>query len=1188
MKNSYLKFILIFFTLHAATTLYAQKPDIYFDHFDVKKGLPEGQARVILEDNLGYIWIGTQNGLVRYDGYRSKIYYLGSAKLNKDPVTNIESMVIDKNNTIWATAINNGLFRYNRYSDTFEQFVLPPDKSIFNLVIAVADDHDNIWGRAFTYDGRSMVVKYAVKENKFEFFGDKEKGIHYLNAYYSSQILKTASGDVWFATTNGFYRYNGPNKPLKGFMTQTDTAKQRGANPIYEAPSQPGILWMNTFHGHNIDLRLSRFDMRNNSLKEYVPSKLPDSLPNAYINAIKEDKQQQLWIATEQGLIKLDRKTGKFSSYVPGDDTKTQSANNLVSFYETRNGNFWISSQVGMLYFDTNTKQFKRYAASSTNPGALASNYSVSALVDHTGVLWVGFRSAGADRLNYARSAFKVYKYDPARPNQYPENLSVSPGTNEFSWATGEHGIYKWDHKKDEFIKLYSPDAGGSFNHMAKAGKDGLLYAGSTNGLTIIDTKTGKHETYGHNPADTNSLADNQITATYQDHTGLIWIGNSYNGGISSFDPKTKKFKHYPHRKSQSYAMGNNDGKLDDDHVLSIFEDSKGVLWVGTNNGGLNRFDRKTQKFTSYFNAGNRKIYCVDDIFEDKAGRLWVATYLTGLFVFDRDKGTWTKHFDESSGLLFNSEVGINEDDKGRIWMLSERGLSRIDPKNWSIRNFDISNVLANNDASRGLSILTRLPGGRFGFMLRNGYAVFNPNDLDDSPYPPMVHLESITYNDPLADEKMATQVVCYGRKTIKLAYNENRVQFNYVALQYDDPTKNTYAYKLDGYDKQWIYAGTQRSVTYTNLPAGSYTFHVKAANSDGVWNNTGDSIGIVISPPWWSTWWAWGLYSVVLVLAGYSYINYRQKHLKEENRLLEEKINERTHELSQANKALGEQSEEIIAQRDQLADTVTELKTTQQQLIQSEKLASLGELTAGIAHEIQNPLNFVNNFSEVSIELSAEMREELAAGNTDDAAELASDIEQNLQKILHHGKRADAIVKNMLQHSRNNSGDKQLTDINALADEYLRLAYHGLRAKDKSFNATLVTDFDKNLPKITIIPQDIGRVLLNIINNAFYALQQKQKKADANYKPTLELITMKKNGAVVIIVKDNGIGIPEQVKGKIMQPFFTTKPTGEGTGLGLSLSYDIVVKGHGGKIDIQTQEGEFTEFIIALPATNL
>jgi two-component system, NtrC family, sensor kinase len=285
----------------------------------------------------------------------------------------------------------------------------------------------------------------------------------------------------------------------------------------------------------------------------------------------------------------------------------------------------------------------------------------------------------------------------------------------------------------------------------------------------------------------------------------------------------------------------------------------------------------------------------------------------------------------------------------------------------------------------------------------------------------------------------------------------------------------------------------------------------------------------------------------------------------------------------------VAERTAELTQQKNELQETLVLLQTTQQQLIQSEKLASLGELTAGIAHEIQNPLNFVNNFSEVNTELIDEMREEIAKGNLEEVIAIADDIKKNQQKINLHGKRADSIVKGMLQHSRISSGTKELTDVNALADEYLRLAYHGLRAKDKSFNAELVSHFDEKLPKINIIPQDVGRVMLNLFNNAFYAVHQKQKTAGTAYKPTIEvgtkLISSHKGGRMVeITVKDNGNGIPDSIKDKIMQPFFTTKPTGEGTGLGLSLSYDIVINGHGGNIAIDTKEGEFTNFIVTLP----
>ncbi|MDB5231535.1 MAG: hypothetical protein JWN76_2340 [Chitinophagaceae bacterium] len=269
---------------------------------------------------------------------------------------------------------------------------------------------------------------------------------------------------------------------------------------------------------------------------------------------------------------------------------------------------------------------------------------------------------------------------------------------------------------------------------------------------------------------------------------------------------------------------------------------------------------------------------------------------------------------------------------------------------------------------------------------------------------------------------------------------------------------------------------------------------------------------------------------------------------------------------------------------KQQVDNTIKDLRSAQQQLVQAEKMASLGELTAGIAHEIQNPLNFVNNFSEVSAELADEMQKELAAGNKEEAIVLAEDIKQNLTKIVHHGKRADSIVKGMLQHSRSSTGQKELTDINALADEYLRLSYHGLRAKDKSFNAEMKTNWDESLPKLNLVSQDVGRVILNLFTNAFYAVNEKAKKAGSGYTPLVSVSTKRAGDKIEVSIKDNGTGIPEKVLNKIYQPFFTTKPTGEGTGLGLSLSYDIITKGHDGEIKVETKEGEGSEFIIQIP----
>ncbi len=313
---------------------------------------------------------------------------------------------------------------------------------------------------------------------------------------------------------------------------------------------------------------------------------------------------------------------------------------------------------------------------------------------------------------------------------------------------------------------------------------------------------------------------------------------------------------------------------------------------------------------------------------------------------------------------------------------------------------------------------------------------------------------------------------------------------------------------------------------------------------------------------------------------------NINQKILNLEISHKAEETKKETEAVRLRNKELTELNVEIEKQKEQLEKTLQELKATQSQLIQSEKMASLGELTAGIAHEIQNPLNFVNNFSEVNKELIGEMKAEIEKCNVEEVKLIADDIGTNEEKINHHGKRADAIVKGMLQHSRRSTGVKEPTDINALCDEYLRLSYHGLRAKDKSFNATMKTDFDNSIGNINIIPQEIGRVILNLINNAFYAVDEKKKSGAANYEPIVSVSTKRNGDKVEINVGDNGNGIPEKVLDKIFQPFFTTKPTGQGTGLGLSLSYDIV-KAHGGELKVETKEGEGSVFIIQFPVNN-
>jgi signal transduction histidine kinase len=398
----------------------------------------------------------------------------------------------------------------------------------------------------------------------------------------------------------------------------------------------------------------------------------------------------------------------------------------------------------------------------------------------------------------------------------------------------------------------------------------------------------------------------------------------------------------------------------------------------------------------------------------------------------------------------------------------------------------------------------------------------------------------------------------------LTLPHTQNYLSFSYNGMQLSNSDKMVYRYFLEGIDKNWSPISDKSiSENYRDLPPGDYTFKVASKGFNGVWSKPAE-LQFTILPPWWQTSWAYLLYTSLLILG-----------LIGIDRVMRQRIKRKERERSR---------DKELAQAKEIEKAYSELKNTQSQLVQSEKMASLGELTAGIAHEIQNPLNFVNNFSEVNSELIAEMKQELAKGNLEEVKILANDIDENEKKIIFHGKRADSIVKGMLQHSRSSSGIKEPTDINALADEYLRLAYHGLRAKDKSFNATMKTDFDPTIGHLNVIPQEMGRVILNLITNAFYAVQEKKQHVGEGYEPTVSVGTRKIGNKVEIFVKDNGNGIPNKVKDKIFQPFFTTKPTGQGTGLGLSMSYDIVTKGHGGTLTLETHEGKGTTFTISIP----
>ena len=659
------------------------------------------------------------------------------------------------------------------------------------------------------------------------------------------------------------------------------------------------------------------------------------------------------------------------------------------------------------------------------------------------------------------------------------------------------------------------------------------IYVALSEGISILQYKNGQWYSTG------------QLTGTFgairtmiEDKDGALWLGTEQNGVqriiFQEPNPQNSMDESIPDFEIDNY--GQKDGIVPDD--VDIFYYRNQIHFAALK--GLWRFDAKSNRFLHDLSLGS----VVGDTSR------WI-----GRTVEDENGWLWLENGDDEGG-----DVGVLIPQDDGTFLLKTSPFEKIS-------KLDIWLIFP-DPKFKG----TVWFGGEQGLLKYNA-SIVNKNDI---AYNALIR-SVIVYPKSGKDSVIfgGTQMANEGKKFTNpiLPYADNSMRFEYAAVSYSDPEVIRYQHFLEGFDENWSGWTSELMKDYTNLSEGEYTFKVRSINLYQVISREA-VYSFKILPPWWRTWWAYSIYGI-LILGLLKGIDIFQR-----KRLIErEQLKAKEKELKQANK---------------IKKAYKELKATQSQLIQSEKMASLGELTAGIAHEIQNPLNFVNNFSEVSNELIDEMNEEIEKGDLDEAKAIAADVKQNLEKITHHGKRAEAIVKGMLQHSRSSSGVKEPTDINALADEYFRLAYHGLRAKNKSFNATMESNYDESIGEINIIPQDIGRVILNLITNAFYAVSSKAlENKDSSYKPTVSVRTKKNGNVVEVSVTDNGAGIPDSIKDKIFEPFFSTKPTGQGTGLGLSMSYEIITKGHGGKLKVETlpdgeagKEGKGTTFTIQL--TNL
>lgn len=1124
--NHYIFFPLLF--LLGVQPLLSQ--EVIFNRVPAPEEQPWPWITGITQDPRGFMWFASVNGLYAHDGLRT-IFYKHDLSNPNSISNNISSCIhADKNGIIWIGTSGGGLDRFDPATQLFSHY----------------------------------------RHN--------EKDASSLSSNIVQAIGEDREGFLWVGTNHGLNRLDKKSGKFTRYLHEADEPGTLSCNDIgciYE--DSKGILWIGTGdcwsrnQGLNKEGGLNFMDKKTGRFKRFLhdPGDASSLIDNR-VGAIFEDTRGTFWVGTcGDGLHTLDRSTGKFTrhQYDPLQPNKLSrppvskaltSIEDYITFItEDSGGSVWIGTLMsGLVRYDPQTKKTLNYYSDSKNESGFNDQSGWAAYTSKDGVLWMSTWQQTIFKVDPQQTSLQRWTISkPLRALYKDQQEHIWLGTDStFVEITKDENILKTYPAKDMVnINAIQEDTGNK------------MWVGTFNGLFLFDTHTGKSIRYSHDAGNSGSLINNTVLCLHKTRDGKLWIGTAE--GLDQFDAGARRFIHF-----NSDQKDSNSGPPF--NVDRLLEDARGRLWAGSEGFGVSRYEPKTGKFKTFLRGSY-----ISSLLQDSSGILWAGAQ-NGFYRFDQSLDAFVPFPDPQTGKKIINVLFTVEDNQKALWILTQRLLMRLNAKRDRLSVYGNSFGIRPYSRRKHLDAIKTDQGKIFFIDADGALYSFLPDKLKGNDIPAMIDFVNLNFLEQSGEgvQNASTNSSLASGRELRLHYNQNIFSIDYAVLHYSSPENNQHYYMLENYDKTWRQGGSDQKAYYFKVPPGQYIFKVKAASYNGIWSEK--SIAITILPPWWRRWWAYTMYGLLLVAGLYAVYRFQRQRLIEKER---EKA--RAKELVQAK---------------EIEQAYYKLRSAQAQLIQSEKMASLGELTAGIAHEIQNPLNFVNNFSEVNKELLAEMKEEIKKGNMDDANAIADDVINNEEKINHHGKRADSIVKSMLQHSRGSNGVKEPTDINALTDEYLRMSYHGLRAKDNSFKVTVKTDFDGTIEKINIIPQDIGRVLLNLYTNAFYAVDEKKKQqpeirpddpVGRDYEPTIWVRTKKHDGKpdsdwIEINVRDNGNGIPQKALDKIYQPFFTTKPTGQGTGLGLSLSYDIV-KAHGGEIKAETTEKEGTEFTVVLPVNS-
>ena len=849
-----------------------------FIRLSVAEGMSQGSGMSIVQDRQGFIWILTEDGLDRYDGYGFRIY-----RTSDDPtsLSEVQGTVLfeDSRGVLWV-GTETGLNRYNRDLDNFTRYLNDPD--------------------------------------------DPKTISH--NMVYS--ICESRSGFLWIGTESGLNAFDPKTGTFTRYVRESGSSvsSNRGGAIRFVVEDASGILWMATYGG------LHAFDYAQGRVKRYVHDpRDPRSLSDNHVNALFLDRDGTLWVGTNGGgLNALDRKTGTFTRYLPDfRNPRSLSNGNVYVIYRDRMENLLAGTYDGLNIFDEETKDFTVIRNNPSDPVSISGNYVRSIMEDKTGVFWIGTRGRG------------VSKYVPDR-NKFHKLQEMRGGKRELV---------------SNAIRSFAEDEAGN-----------IYIASEDNGLEYWNRKADTHTYIQHDPNNPSGLNSNAVYALCFDKAEMLWIG-TFGGGLNRYDPKTKSFKHWRNDPRDPASLSH-------DSVRSLFQDRSGMLWVGTEGGGMNRFIPEKNAVVRYQNDPSRPDSLSFDIvrtfFEDASGALWIGTAGGGLDKFDRGRETF-KHFPNRPGdprsLSNNFVMAINQDSRGNLWVGTSNGLDKFDPKTetfttystaeglpntmiygiliddgdqvWASTNAGLVRLNANTSAVKSFDISDNLQGNEFiggaFFKTRSGEMFFGgvsglnyffPSEIVDNPFPPDVVLTDFQiYNKSVAvgrevHGRVVMEKAIWDTPAIELTYRDRMISFEFAPLHYAAPEENTCAYMMEGLETDWINVKDRRFVSYTNLPAGRYVFRVKAANSDGLWNNDGVALRIRVVPPFWKTWWFVGLAVLAVVSAAGRNVVTRVQRGRRRTTLLESKVRERTAEL-QKQIAVREAAEKELEKRRKYLESV-------------------------------------------------------------------------------------------------------------------------------------------------------------------------------------------------------------------------------------------------------------------------